>query len=144
MPATINDLPTEIKAYIAQLCHEQDERIRAWAWTVDISDDVDGTVTDAIQDLITSVGRCTAPLYATSKVWREVTGPWLLRTFHASKANEFFRFTIAFQRGTSLRTLILDTMNAPLLSAALGLLPALPDLDTLILQDLSLSFFQSR
>jgi len=71
---TLNHLPTEIKAFIAQLCSEQDRRYKEWSTAYD---KLHGRVAIEAKRLQDGVhGRSVATLFVLSKEWSDFAAPY--------------------------------------------------------------------
>ncbi|BGP44016.1 hypothetical protein JCM10450v2_008233 [Rhodotorula kratochvilovae] len=101
----LDDLPTEVKTRIVELCAEQDERFREWTAAVEAM----GAMKDGIVEIRKSHGRSLGALFCTSRDWSAVAAPFVFTTLVASKsASMVFRCSVAFRRHQHFRKLVLD------------------------------------
>ncbi|BGP19869.1 hypothetical protein JCM10213_008658 [Rhodosporidiobolus nylandii] len=125
-PRTINDLPTELKARIAQLCSEQDELYRSWVKTVGIQDAF-SYPHEVLDDLDETklYGHSLAALYGASNEWCMICEP-----FRASRVTLEFKDTVAPLRSSRFTHLDLDTADPDKMGDTLALLPLFPVINT--------------
>ncbi|BGP52243.1 hypothetical protein JCM10450v2_008214 [Rhodotorula kratochvilovae] len=102
---TLDNLPTEVKIRIAELCAEQDERFEEWTAAVEDMDDTEGLL-DRVQ---AHHGRTLGALFCLSKEWSDIVAPLRFQVLKVSRTDEVeFQFWISYTRIHFFTTLILD------------------------------------
>ncbi|GAA5888390.1 hypothetical protein JCM6882_008601 [Rhodosporidiobolus microsporus] len=132
---TINDLPTELKSRIAELCAEQDADVVSTMKAVEDEDGVPyefAEMAEAVRKT-SNYGSSLGGLSSTSKDWSDICAPFRFKTLRASRATADFKWSIAYPRSAFFTTLDLDTVVRENLLEALALSPAFPKLESVVL-----------
>ncbi|GAA5887728.1 hypothetical protein JCM6882_001512 [Rhodosporidiobolus microsporus] len=126
---TINDLPTELKERIVELCAEQDRLFRERLDEMKKDDMARAVVSGSAVSL---QGRSVKALFRVNKEFSRLAAPCLFRVLKASKADIHFKCAIAPYRLAHFRELHLDTQEGAKLQDVLGALPRLVHLRVLV------------
>ncbi|GAA5887589.1 hypothetical protein JCM6882_001462 [Rhodosporidiobolus microsporus] len=115
----MNDLPTEIKARIVELCAEQDERFQRWLTTRP-------TVAADLKKHGLMYGRSVSALFRVSKQFSELAAPFLFKILKSSKIDLRFNYAVAPRRLPLFQQIVLEATTRQRNSDQL--LPVLPRL----------------
>ncbi|BGP12708.1 hypothetical protein JCM10213_008846 [Rhodosporidiobolus nylandii] len=129
---TINDLPTEVKARVVEICAAQDAAFRRMLVELRHEDAASGLL-DALSALDGVHGRTVSALFRTSREWSSLAARWLFKVLKASRINTFFRYTISLTRLTYVTDLHLNDSTPTQAHEALSRACFLPHLDQLTL-----------
>ncbi|BGP52271.1 hypothetical protein JCM10450v2_008242 [Rhodotorula kratochvilovae] len=131
----LDDLPSEVKTRIVELCAEQDERFQEWTAAVKAM----GAMKAELAEIRRSHGRSLGALFCTSKGWSEMAAPFLFTTLVASKSTSMaFCCSVAFRRFQHFTKLVLDAVPTSTLDS---LVPVLRNLTNVRELSIHHSFF---
>ncbi|GAA5917083.1 hypothetical protein JCM6882_009489 [Rhodosporidiobolus microsporus] len=128
---TINDLPTELKQRIVELCAEQDAVYREWMSSVREALEIDEETMQGLDELDKLHGRTLKALFGTSRQWSALAAPLLFRTLRASRADSTWQFYVALSRLPHFTHLVLDGDSREQLLDVMSRIPLLPQLNEL-------------
>ncbi|GAA6004278.1 hypothetical protein JCM10207_000647 [Rhodosporidiobolus poonsookiae] len=131
--AIINDLPTEIKARIVEICAEQDERYAAWEEQLRKGGRM--TYTDkARRSSGARVKRTVGALFEVSKEWAALAAPALFKVLKASKIDFAFKSLVAPKYLHFFRELLFDVEQQAKLEDLLVVIPQLGKITKLVIK----------
>ncbi|BGP14051.1 hypothetical protein JCM10213_002346 [Rhodosporidiobolus nylandii] len=137
--ASLERLPAEVKSRIAELCAQQDKRLKE-TWAALEAHAV--AALPAADELLALVrhqrGKPTSlgSLFCASRVWSEIAAPFRFRSLKASRTTApAFRFRIATLRARHFTHIDLDKSLPPDLDALLSLLPLFVSIKSLALHE---------
>ncbi|GAA6025478.1 hypothetical protein JCM10207_000784 [Rhodosporidiobolus poonsookiae] len=132
---TMNDLPTEIKARIVELCAEQDERFGVWEDQLRKH----GRISSADNARTTHLNckRTVSALFLVSREWSSFAAPALFKVFKASKANFTFKSAVAPRHAHLFRQVVFDTNAQAKLEDAFVALSQLTKVNKVVLENVA-------
>ncbi|GAA6032808.1 hypothetical protein JCM8097_000804 [Rhodosporidiobolus ruineniae] len=126
---TINDLPTEVKAKIVQMCADQDKAFKTWS--TEMKERTEDVLSYYLKDQCANHGRAIASLYATSKMWSDLAAPHRFKTLRATKLNATYHFCVGPRHHALFTHIDLDTFDAPAVSSLIASIHTFPRLKKL-------------